>query len=63
MRRRLFWLGWIVLFTLPVIFATEIIILQDLPSIEPWKWAILFAAVVLVYFTRNTDEVMKHHVV
>ena len=33
------------------------------PPVEPWKWAILFAAVVLIYFSRNTDDVLKHHVV
>lgn len=63
MRRYLFLFGWIVLFLLPVIYATEIFITQDLPPVEPWKWAILFAAVVLIYFSRNTDDVLKHHVV
>lgn len=63
MRRKLFRLGWIVLLALPVVFTVEIIVLQDLPRIEPWKWAIPFAAIVLIYFTRNTDDVLKHHVV
>lgn len=63
MRRYLFWFGWIVLFLLPVIYATQIFITEDLPPVEPWKWAILFAAVVLIYFSRNTDDVLKHHVV
>ena len=63
MRRMLFWLGWIVLFALPVIFTVQIVVTQDLPKVELWKWAILFGAVVLIYFSRNPDEVLKHHVV
>lgn len=63
MRRKLFWFGWVVLFALPVIYATQIYITQDLPPVEPWKWIIPFAAVVLIYFSRNTDDVLKHHVV
>lgn len=63
MRRKLFWLGWIVLFALPVIYGIQIFIAQDLPAVEPWKWAIPFAAVLLIYFSRNTDDVLKHHVV
>jgi hypothetical protein len=63
MRRKLFWFGWSVLLVLPVIFTAEIIITQDLPHVEWWKWAIPFSAVVLIYFSRNTDDVLKHHVV
>ncbi len=63
MRRKLFWLGWIVLFALPVIYGIQIFITQDLPAVEPWKWAIPFAAAVLIYFSRDTDDVLKHHVV
>ena len=63
MRRKLFWLGWTALFALPVIYGIQIFITQDLPPVEPWKWVILFAAVVLIYFSRNTDDVLKHHVV
>ena len=63
MRRKLFWLGWIVLFALPVIYGIQIFITRDLPAVEPWKWAILFAAVVRLYFSRNTDDVLKHHVI
>lgn len=63
MRRYLFWFGWIILFALPVIYATQIFITQDLPPVEPWKWAIPFAAVVMIYFSRNTDDVLKHRVV
>ena len=63
MRRKLFWLGWIVLFLLPVIYGIQIFITKDLPPVEPWKWAIPFAAVVLIFFSRNPDDVLKHHVV
>lgn len=63
MRRKLFWFGWIVLFALPVIFTIQIIVTQDLPKVEWWKWSIPLAAVMLIYFSRNTDDVLKHHVV
>ena len=62
MRKALFWFGWIVLIALPVIFAIQIYMLQDLPKVEPWKWAIPFVAVVLIYFSRDRDDVLKHHV-
>jgi len=62
MRRKLFWLGWIVLFALPVIFTIQIIVIQNLPKVEWWKWVIPFAAMVLIYFSRNKDDVLKHHV-
>ena len=63
MRRYLYWLGWIVLFLLPVIYGIQILVTQDLPPVELWKWAIPFAAVALIYFSRNTDDVLKHHVI
>lgn len=62
MRKALFWFGWVVLFALPVIFIVQIFMLQDLPKVEPWKWVIPFAAVVVIYFTRDRDDVLKHHV-
>ncbi len=62
MRKALFWFGWVVLFALPVIFVVQIFMLQDLPKVEPWKWVIPFAAVVVIYFARNRDDVLKHHV-
>jgi hypothetical protein len=62
MRKALFVFGWIVLFALPVIFTIQIFMQQDLPEVEPWKWAIPFAAVVLIYFSRDRDDVLKHHV-
>ena len=63
MRKTLFWAGWIVLFVLPVVFVTQIVLMQDLPKVALWQWAIPLAAVVLIYFTRNTDDVLKHHVI
>lgn len=62
-RKALYWFGWLVLFALPVIFAVQIYLLQDLPKVEPWKWMVPLAAVVLIYATRNRDDVFKHHVV
>ena len=63
MRKYLSWFGWIVLFALPVIYGIQIFMTQDLPQVEPWKWVFLFAIVALIYFSRDTDEVLKHHVV
>lgn len=63
MRKALFRLGWIVLFVLPVIYGIQIYVTQDLPHVAAWQWAIPLAAVVLIYFSRNTDDVLKHHVV
>jgi hypothetical protein len=63
MRKTLFWLGWAVLFVLPVVYAIQIFITQDLPRVELWKWAVPFVAVVLIYFSRDRDDVLKHHVV
>ena len=63
MRKYLHWLAWAILFVLPVAYAFEIWWIQNLPKVELWQWSILFAAVVLLYFSRDRDEVMKHHVV
>jgi lipid-A-disaccharide synthase-like uncharacterized protein len=62
MRRALFWIGWAILFVLPIAFALEVYLDQDLPNVQPWKWAILATAVLLIYFSRNRDDVLKHHV-
>ena len=62
MRRALFWTGWAILFALPIAFAWEVFLDQDLPSLPPWKWAILATAVLLIYFSRNRDDVFKYHV-
>ena len=63
MRQTLYGIGWIVLFALPLIYGIQIVISQDLPPVEWWQWAILFGTVVLIYFSRNRDDVLKHHVV
>ena len=63
MRKTLFTIGWIVFFTLPLIYGVQVVVTQDLPPVEWWKWAILFATVVLIYASRNRDDVLKHHVV
>lgn len=63
MRRTLFWLGWILLIALPLVYGVQVFLTQDLPRVEPWKWAILFGAVMVVYFARNTDEVLRHRLV
>lgn len=63
MRKWFYWFGWVVLIALPIIYAVQIWLTQDLPPVEAWKWAIAFAALVLVYFARNRDDVLKHHVV
>jgi hypothetical protein len=63
MRKVFFWAGWAVLFVLPVIYAIQVYLTQDLPTVEPWKWLIPFAAAVVIYASRNRDDVLKHHVV
>ena len=63
MRKTLFTIGWIVLFTLPLIYGIQIVVTQDLPPVQWWQWAILFATVVLIYASRDRDDVLKHHVV
>lgn len=63
MRKTLFWVGWAVLFVLPVIYGIQIYIAQDLPRVAPWQWLVPFVAVVIIYFSRDRDDVFKHHVV
>jgi lipid-A-disaccharide synthase-like uncharacterized protein len=63
MRRKLYLTGWAILFMLPLAFTTEILLRQDLPAVAPWKWALLVGVVLLVFVSRNRDEVFKHHVV
>jgi len=61
MRKMLFWLGWAVLFVLPLVYGVQIYMTQDLPDISLWKWLVPFGAMVLIYFSRNHDDVLKHH--
>lgn len=63
MRKKLFAAGWIVFFALPLAYVLEIVVTQDLPPVQWWKWAILLATVILIYVSRNRDDVLKHHVV
>jgi hypothetical protein len=63
MRNFVFWSGWVILFLVPVAFFGEVYWIQDMPTIQPWKWAIPLFAVALIYFGRDRDEVLKHHLV
>jgi hypothetical protein len=63
MRKSLFWLGWGVLLALPIAFVAQGLIIQDLPKVALWQWFVPLAAIVLIYVSRNTDDVLKHHVV
>jgi len=63
MRKKLFWLGWIVLFALPFAVGADIFLNKDLPTLDPWKLAILAGAVLLVIFSRNRDRVLDHKLV
>lgn len=63
LRKFFFGFGWFILAVLPIAFAVEIVLIQNMPVVQPWKWAILFGAVAMIYGTRNRDDVFKHHVV
>ena len=63
MRQLLHRIGLVALFAIPVIYAIEIYVQQDLPPVPIWKWAILAATLLLLYFSRSRDEVFKHRVV
>jgi hypothetical protein len=63
MRRTLFWSGLIVLAVLPIVYGVQIYMTQDLPAVQVWQWMIPAAAVLAVFFARNPDDVLKHHVV
>lgn len=63
MRKTFFWLGWIVLLALPIVYAVQIYMAQDLPPVETWKWAVPLGAALLVYFARNHDDVLRHRLV
>lgn len=61
MRKTLFWSGWVVLLALPIIYGTQIYISQDIPEVQLWKWAILIGSAIVILFSRNQDDVLKHH--
>lgn len=63
MRKILYRVGWITLFVLPVIYGVQIYLTQDLPPVQPWKWLVLSGVIVLIFFSRDPDDVLKHHVV
>jgi hypothetical protein len=63
MRKTIFWFGWAVLIALPLIYGAQIILSQDLPSLQLWQWPIPFVAALLIYVSRNRDDVLKHHLV
>jgi hypothetical protein len=42
---------------------TQGLVIQDIPRVELWQWFIPLAAVALIIFTRNTDDVLRHHVI
>ena len=60
-RKGIFWAGWVAMLVYSVIFVVQGWILQDIPPIAIWKWAVLGATVILIYSSRNTDEVFTHH--
>jgi hypothetical protein len=62
MRRLLFWMGWVVLSVLPVIWGIQIFMIKNFPPIEWWKWLVPLAAVMMIFFTRNRDKVLDHHI-
>jgi hypothetical protein len=62
MRRLVFWMGWVVLGVLPVIWGIQIYMIKNFPPIEWWKWFIPLAAVLMIFFTRNRDSVLSHHI-
>ena len=62
MRRVIFWLGWTVFLLLPIAFVTEILVIQDLPAIQLWQWAVPLVAVALIVAGRNRDDVLNHHI-
>lgn len=62
MRKALFWIGCAILIALPIVFTVEIMMIQDLPKIQMWKWGVLAAALLLVYFSRSRDDVLNHHI-
>jgi len=63
MRKALWRIGWSILFVLPIIYIIQIVLTQDLPPVAPWQWVLLFGVVAVLYFARDRDDVLKHHVI
>jgi len=63
MRKTFFWIGWAILFAIPLAAGAEIYLMKDLPDLNAWKLGLLVGAVLLVIFSRNRDEVLKHKLV
>jgi hypothetical protein len=63
MRKTLFWIGWTILFAIPIAAGAEMYLQQDLPALTPAKLALFVGAVLLVVLSRNRDEVLKHKLV
>jgi hypothetical protein len=61
MRKFIFVLGWVVLVALPLVFIAHAVWIQDLPHVAAWQWAVPFAAALVIYFSRNRDDVLRHH--
>ena len=49
-----------ILAVLPLIFIAQIIIIDNLPNVELWKWAVPLVAVFMIVAARNRDDVLKH---
>lgn len=58
-----FWSGWSILIAIPIVFVIETVVLQDLPSVQLWEWALPFVAITMIYIGRGRDEVLNHHLV
>lgn len=61
MRKGLVWLGWALLVLVPLMYGIEVYLQQDLPRLEPWQPGVFLGAIVLLYFSRDRDDVLKHH--
>jgi hypothetical protein len=60
MRKVFFWAGWVILGVLPIIFVTHALIIQNMPVVQPWKWAVPLIAIAMIFFSRNRDNVLHH---
>ena len=62
MRKVLFWSGWTLLILLPIAFLVEIWWIQDLPTLQSWRWVVPAIAFALIVLGRNRDDVLNHHI-